>query len=104
MFVDIGGVEFFEWLLKDGEIEPDSGNTCLQEKDGELLDNASQFTTNKINNPEDHDISDNFLINQGMKSLQKKLQNGGKDAVQLLFISISLALCIQKLDYFQKKG
>ena len=51
---------FFKWLLEDGEIEPDSGDERLQEEDGELLDDASQFTTEMINDPEYHDISDNL--------------------------------------------
>ena len=45
MSVNIRGVVFFKHLLEDGEIEPDSGNGLSQEDDGELSDNASQFTT-----------------------------------------------------------
>ena len=41
MSVNIGGVAFLEWLLKDGEIEPDLGDGRLQEEDGELSDDAS---------------------------------------------------------------
>ena len=60
MSSDIGIMVFFEWLLKDDEIKPDSGDGSLQEEDGELSDDASQFTTEMINNTEDHDISDNL--------------------------------------------
>ena len=55
---------FFNQLLGDGEIDPNSGDKLLQEGGGELLDNASQFTTKTINNTEDHDISEN-LANWG---------------------------------------
>ena len=48
---------FFEWLLEDGEIEPDSGDECLQEENGEFLDNSSQFNTETIDDPTDHNIS-----------------------------------------------
>ena len=58
MSASIGGVVFFENLLKDGEIEPDLVNENLQEYDGELSDEVRQFTTNKIYNPEDHYIYD----------------------------------------------
>ena len=60
MSANIGGMVFFERLIEDGEIEPDSGDECLQEEDSELSDNASQFTTEIINDPKDHDISDNL--------------------------------------------
>ena len=60
MSSDIGGMVFFGWLLEDGEIEPNLGDKCLQEEDGELSDDASQFTTRTINYPGDHDISDNL--------------------------------------------
>ena len=55
---------FFNQLLGDGEIDPNSGDKLLREGGGEFLDNASQFTTKTINDPEDHDISEN-LANWG---------------------------------------
>ena len=50
MSVIIGSMVFFEQLLKDGKIDPDLGEKCLQEDDGEFSDNASQFTTKRIDN------------------------------------------------------
>ena len=61
MYVSIGGVVFLKQMLKDGEINPYLGDKCLQEDDGELSDNASQSTTKTINDPKDHDISDNLV-------------------------------------------
>ena len=56
----IRGKVFFGWLLEDGEIEPDVGDKCLQEVDGKFPDDASEFITKMINDPEDHDVSDNL--------------------------------------------
>ena len=92
MSADIGGMVFFEWLLVDGEIEPDSGDERLQEEDGEFSDDASQFTTETIDNPEDHDISDNLADRPSDEEPPEAIAEGGQDIVQLLFISISLAL------------
>ena len=63
MSADIKGMVFFEQQLKDGKIKPYLGDEHLQEEAGELLDDASQFTTETIINPEDHDIYEN-LANQ----------------------------------------
>ena len=83
---------FFEWLLEDDEIKPDSGDGHLQEEDGELSDDASQLTTETINGPEDHDISDNLADRPSNEEPPEVITEGGQDAVQLLIISISLAL------------
>ena len=92
MSVDIGGVVFSEWVLEDCGIEPDLGDERLQEEDGELLDDTIQFTTKRIDNPEDHDISDNLADQPIDEEPSEAIAEGGQDAVQLLFISISLAL------------
>ena len=92
MSSDIGGMVFFEWLLEDGEIEPDLGDKRLQEEHGELLDNSSQFTTKTIDNSQDHDISDNLDDRPSNEETPKAISEGGKYTVKLLFISISLAL------------
>ena len=92
MSADIGGMVFFGWLLEDGEIEPNLGDKLLQEEDGEFSDDASQFTTRLINDPEDHDISDNLADWPSNEEPPEAILEGGQDAVQLLFISISLAL------------
>ena len=60
MSADIGGMVLFKWLLEDGEIKPNSGDERLQERDGEFSDDENQFTTKKIDYPEDHDISENI--------------------------------------------
>ena len=92
MSADIGGMVFFGWLLEDGEIEPDVGDERLEEEDHELSDDASQFTTRLINDPEDHDISDNLADWPSDEEPPEAISEGGQDAVQLLFIYISLAL------------
>ena len=92
MSAEIGGMVFFGWLLEDGEIVPDVGHECLEEEDGKLSDDASQFTTRLINDPEDHDISDNLADWPSDEEPPEAISEGGQDAVQLLFISISLAL------------
>ena len=92
MSVNIGGVVFFELLLEDGEIEPDLGDVRLQEEDGKLSDEASRLNTKTINNPKDHDISDNLAAWPSNEDPPEAIAEGGQDAVQLLFISISLAL------------
>ena len=92
MSADIGGIVFFGWLLEDGEIEPDVGNECSEEEDGKFSDDTSQFTTKTINNPEDHDISDNLADWPSDEEPPEAIAEGGQDSVQLLFISISLAL------------
>ena len=48
MSIDIGGLEFFEHLLEDSEIDPYLGDKRLQEDDGKLSDNAIQLTTERI--------------------------------------------------------
>ena len=92
MPTDIKGMVFFEWLLEDGEIKPDSGDEHLQEEDGELSDNASQFTTDTIKDSKDNDISNNLFDLPSNEEPPEAIAEGGQDAVQLLFISISLAL------------
>ena len=92
MSADIGGMVFFGWLLEDGEIKPDLGDERLQEEDGELSDDVSHFTTKTINDPEDHDISDNLADWPSDEEPPEAISEGGQDSVQLLFISISLAL------------
>ena len=88
----IRGMVSFGWLLEDGGIEPDVGDKCLQEEDGKFLDDASQFTTKMINYPEDYDISDNLADWTSDEEPPEAIAEGCQDAVQLLFISISLAL------------
>ena len=102
MSTNIGGMVFFEWLLEDGEIEPDSDDECQQEEDGELSDDGSQFTTKIIDNTEDHDIFDNLARQPSGEEPPEAITEKSKDAVQLLFISISLLLQIKKLSCFQK--
>ena len=80
--VDIGGMVFFEWLLADGEIEPDLVDGRLQEEDGELSDDASQFTTKTIDNHEDHDTSDNLSKWPSDDKPPEAISDGGQDAVQ----------------------
>ena len=92
MSADRWGMVFFGWLSEDGEIEQNLGDECLQEEDGELSDDASHFTTKTINNPKDHDISDNLADWPSDEEPPEAIAKGGQDAVQLLFISISLAL------------
>ena len=49
------------------------GDERLQEEDGELSDDAIQFTTKTIDDTEDHDIFLTILlIDQVMKILQKQ--------------------------------
>ena len=92
MSADIRVVVFFKKILKDGEINPDSGNERLQEDDGEFLDNASHFTTDMINNSEYHDISENITDRTINEDPPEEIAEGGQDSVQLLFIYIWLAL------------
>ena len=92
MSANIKGMVFFEWLLEDGEIEPDSDDKRLQEEDGELLDDTIQFTTERIDDPEDHDISDNLADQPIDEEPSEAIAEGGQDSVQLLLIYISLAL------------
>ena len=92
MSADRWGTVFFGLLLEDGEIEQNLGDECLQREDGKLLDNASQFTTETINNPKDHDISDNLADWPSDEEPPEAIVEGGQDTVQLLLISISLAL------------
>ena len=82
MSTNIGGMVFFECLLKDGEIKPDSGDKILQEEDGELSDDASQFTTNTINDTEYPDISDNFADRPSDEDPPEEISEGGQDSVQ----------------------
>ena len=63
------------------------------------MDDASQFTTKMINDPKDHDISDNIADWTSDEDPPEAIAEGGQDAVQLLFISISLALYKQNLGY-----
>ena len=79
-------------MVVDGEIDPDSGDERLHEEDGELSDDASHFTTETINDPEYHDTSDNISDRPSDEEPPEAIAEGGQDAVQLLFISISLAL------------
>ena len=79
-------------MLEDGKIEPDSGDGRLQEEDSELMNDTSQFTTDTIDDPEDHYTSENIDNLPSYEKPPEAIAYGGKDAVQLLFISISLAL------------
>ena len=92
MSANIGGMVFFELLLKDGEINPDLGAERLQEDDGEFSDDASQFTTEMIDDTKDCDISDNLADRPSNEDPPEAITEGGQDAVQLLFVSIYLAL------------
>ena len=82
MSADIEGRVFFGWLLKDGEIELDYFEERLQEEDGELSDDTSQFTTETIDNPEDHDISDNISDRPFDEDPTESIAEGGQHAVQ----------------------
>ena len=82
MSADIRGVVFFKKILKDGEINPDSGNERLQEDDGEFLDDASHFTTDMINNSEYHDISENITDRTINEDPPEEISEGGQDSVQ----------------------
>ena len=92
MSADIGGVVFFEWLLEDGKIEPDSGDERLQEEEGEFPDNASQFSTETIKYTEYHDIYDNLADQPSDEEPPEAIAEWGQNSVQLLFVSILLAL------------
>ena len=76
MSADIGGMVFFEWLLEDGEIDPDLGDKRLQEEVGQLSDDTGQFTTETI--PKIMIFMTIFLFDHEMKSLYKQLQRGVK--------------------------
>ena len=82
MSTNIGGMVFFEWLLKDGEIKPDSGDKILQQEDGELSDDASQFTTDTINDTEYTDISDNLADRPSDEDPPEEISEGGQDVSQ----------------------
>ena len=62
----------------------------MQEEDCELSDDTRQFTTETINNPEDHDISENHVDQPIHEEPPEAIVEKGQVAVQLLFISISL--------------
>ena len=86
------GACFFWWLLEDGEIQPDLGDERLQEEYGELSVDMSLFATETIDDPKYHDISDNLTDRTSNEYPPEAIVEGGQDAVQLLFIYISLAL------------
>ena len=77
MSVDIGGVVFSEWVLEDCGIEPDLGDERLQEEDGELSDNASQFTTETIDKTKGYDTSDNLADQPSDEEPTEAIAEGG---------------------------
>ena len=86
MSSEIRGMVFFECLLEDGEIEPDSGDKRLQEEDGELLDDTIHFITETIDDTEYHYIYKNIADRPSDEEPSEAIAEGGQDAVQLLFI------------------
>ena len=82
MSVNIGGIVFFNQLLEDDEIEPYSGNERFQEDDGQFSNNVGQFTTKKIKNTKDHDISDNIANQTRDEDPTEEISEGGQDEVQ----------------------
>ena len=73
----------FEQLPEDGGIKPDSGNERLQDNGCELSDDTSQFTTKTIDDPKDHDISDNLADRPNDEEPSSAIAEGGQDAVQI---------------------
>ena len=82
MSANIGGMVFFELLLKDGEINPDLGAERLQEDDGEFSDDASQFTTKEINDPKYYDIFDNIVNRPSQEEPPEEVSEGVQDSSQ----------------------
>ena len=58
------------------------GNKRLNEDEGELLYKASQFTTKRIENPEDHDISNNLADLPINEEPPEAIVEGGLHEVQ----------------------
>ena len=88
MISDIVGTFFFEWLLKDGEIDPDSGYKWLQDEDGELSDNASQLTPKMIKYPKDNDIPDSLFDQPSDEYSTEAISEGGQYAFQTSVTSV----------------
>ena len=76
------GLVSFEWLLEDGEIDPNLGDRRLQQEDGEFSDDVNHFITKTIDDHEDHDISDNLSKWPSDDKPPEAISDGVQDAVQ----------------------
>ena len=79
---DIGDLVFFEQLLENDEINPYLGDKHLQEDDGELADDTSQFDTKTIENTENHGNSETLADQPFDEEPQEAISEGGQYAVQ----------------------
>ena len=82
MSANIGSMVFFDKILEDGEIDPDSVDWRLQEDGGEFSDDAIHFTTKMIDNPKDHAISDNLANRTSDEGPTEAITEEGQNAVQ----------------------
>ena len=73
---DIGGMVFFEQLLKDGAIKPDLGDGCLHEDDVEFWTARDSSPPRQLMILEIMIFLKILTIDQAMNSLQKQLQRG----------------------------
>ena len=83
MSANIRYMVFFEQMLEDGEIYPDSGDKHFQEDDGELSDDASQFTNKNIDGTEYHDIYENLAYLTSNEEPPEQITEGFKTQSKL---------------------